>query len=404
MTDKPNEGENPVDPNEPEVPVEDNSNPDNDPMLTAGEEAEAEIKAQNQEEDAPTSQTTEEDPNADPQDQPKDPEAQEQEPSNSGSQEENNGPNPIMIPKARFDEVLSKNDLLQKQVGYLQGLHDANQGNTQNSNNQEGQNTEPSNEEGSEVDQIDAQITEAEDKKLELAEKYDEGDISTAEMKKAEIEIDREIRGLNDKREAARSEAVRTESKAHTDATVSASQIENQINNEALEVQKNHPNVAVIDKLPQATSAAVWNGIENQALSNLASRGVNLNDNSVQTRVAIMHEKAKLTDQLTPENTQALLMGTYQFVDPAQYKPPQEENGQTNPNEPANKGPTEQAKNLAKKLDLANSQPPSTADMGQGTDTGELTADQFENMTQDQQADLLEKAPQLIQRIAGIQQ
>jgi hypothetical protein len=69
--------------------------------------------------------------------------------------------------------------------------------------------------------------------------------------------------------------------------------------------------------------------------------------------------------------------------------------------QPSPKGPSETAMNRKAKIDLANSQPPSMADMGAGANNAELTEADIENMTEDQMADLLQKAPNLVNRIMG---
>lgn len=408
MTDTPTDedvnSQNPIENQESQT--EDNDNPDNDPMLEGLEEAEAEIAALEAEKAELEEQTGEKAP------EPQGNEAQTQgkQDDKAGSKAEDDNQSNPMIPKARFDEVLSERDLLRNQVGYMRGLIDANQQNAgqqpqkQESGNKNDQ-TDEDNQEGSEVDEFDAKIAEAEAKKLELAEKYDEGDLSTKEWREAEIAIDREIRGLSDQREQARLEELRNESKAHTDSSLTAAQTADYINDQALAIQQNHPNIQTIDQLPEATSNAVWATINQQAERNLAQRGVNLQDNSANTRLALIQEKAALTDQLTPENTTKLLMGQYQFVDPRQYQAPtQQENGQTTQTEGGKSQPSQAAKNRGEKIDLANSQPPSIADMGKGTGTGELSEADIENMSQEQLADLMEKSPQLVQRAVGFQQ
>lgn len=408
MTDKPtDEDVNSPEPQENEVSqTEEHDNPDNDPMLEGLEEAEAEIAALEKEKaelEQETGVKAQEPKGNEANNGAKDDKAQ--------SKPEDQNQNSPMIPKARFDEVLSERDLLRNQVGYMRGLIDANQQNAgkqpqkQESGNKNDQ-TDEDNQEGSDVDAFDAKIAEAEAKKLELAEKYDEGDLSTKQWREAEIAIDREIRGLSDRREQARLDELRQESKAHTDKSLSAAQKANYINDQALAIQQNHPNIQLIDNLPKATSDAVWATINDQAARNLAQRGVNLQDGSAQTRLALIQEKAALTDQLTPENTTALLMGQYQFVDPRQYQAPtQQAQGQTaQKTEGVNKQTSPEAKNRGEKLELANSQPPSIAGMGKGTGTGELTEADIENMSQEQLADLMQKSPQLVQRAVGFQQ
>ncbi len=402
MTDKPtDEDKNSPEPQDNEaITSEENINTDNDPMLEGLKEAEEEVANLEKEKEELEAKTGNE--------------ANSEEAGNEGNQEEgktgSKQADPIMVPKARLDEVLSERELLRNQVGYMRGLLDANQQNEGNTSEKqasgkENDQTDQDNQEGSEVDAFDAKISEAESKKLELAEKYDEGDISTKEWKEAEMAIDREIRGLSNEREQARLEEVRKESKDHTDKSLSAAQTEDFINDQALAIQQNHPNIQSIDQLPESTSNVVWATINDQAARNLSQRGVNVQDKSAQTQVMLMQEKAALTDQLTPENTTKLLMGQYQFVDPKQYQAPnQQSSSQANPNEDGKPQVSADAKNRSQKLDLANSQPPSIADMGKGTATGELTEADIENMSQEKLADLMEKSPQLVQRAVGFQQ
>lgn len=388
------EGNNSPEPQETDI-IADEEIIDDDPMIAEMKEAEAEIEALNEEKAVLEAKTGEEAPEGNDK-------GKEAGKTGSGTAKDD-GDNSPMIPKPRFDEVLSERDLLRNQVGYMRGLLDASQQNAgnntpapkQEATDKTEQKADTGNQEGSEVDEIDAAIEAAEAKKLEYAEKYDEGEISNVELTKAQIEIDKSIRALSKQR----LEKVSEDSKAHTNAALSAQQQKDFIDNQALSVQQSHPNIAVIDSLPESTSAVIWNEITNQAARNLAQRGVNLRDNSPQTRVALIQEKAKLTDQLTPENTTKLLMGQYSFVNPSQYQPQQQAQGQTT--ETGKGQPSAEAKNLKEKLELANSQPPSIADMGQGTDTGELTEDALANMTEDQMADLLQKSPQLVQRVLG---
>lgn len=352
---------------------------DDDPMIAEMIEAEKEIKALEEE----SKEESDENENSKTEDSDTDKE---------------DGSTP-MIPKARFDQVLAERDQAREEAGYMKGFLAA----SKNINNVREQEKETNNEqeetsEGDSVNDIDKAIEAAELRKLELAERYDEGEISTKEWKEAELSIDKEIRELSKQQ----LDMVAEKSKAITNEILTAQQQQDFINSQALSIQQNHPNVEVIDNLPEATSNAVWESINNQAILNLVSRGVNLQDGDIQSQVMLMREKAALTDQLTPENTASLLMGKYQFVDPTQYNKSSDNNSsQSNENGVGKKGLSENAKNLSDKLDLANSQPPSIADMGAGNNTGELTEQALENMSDDQIADLIERQPQTIQRILG---
>ena len=369
---------------------------DVDPMVIEMQEAEAEIKALEEAKQESDTGKEAEKPNGE------EAEKDVKNDSEAGKAEDENGKNNPMIPKARFDQVLAERDLAREQAGYMKGFVAGSQKDVndlgqeqKNENGDKEDNKSSLDQDGIKIDDIDTAIDLAEEKKLDLAEKYDEGEISTREWKKAELKIDKEIRGLSKQR----IDNVSKESKVHIDTALNAQHQEAFIEQQALNIQQNHHNIASIDKLPEATSNALWNSINHQAAINLMNRGVNLQDNSPQARLTLIQEKAALTDQLTQENISALLMGAYQFVDPSQYKAPSQENTSHTPKEKVKTGMSDKAKNLSEKLDLANSQPPSIADMGQGNDTGELTEAALEAMTDDQVADLLEKAPQLIQRI-----
>lgn len=307
---------------------------------------------------------------------------------------------PIMVPKSRLDEVLSERDLLRDQVGYqagviqtLEGMKSAGGKPADKAPEQKTDAapnvTDPG---GSKVDDVDAAIEAAEKRKLELAERYDEGEISSRQWKEQEIAIDKEIRDLSNKR----LQQVRDDSRAEAQAVVSAQQTQDWINAQALEIQKNHPNVSVIDATPPHIRDGIWNQIQTEAAQNLATRGIDAGKANADPRVklALMQEKAKLTDRYTPESLQAFL--------PQGFKVPQNQQAPQGQNTaPGQKQPSPQAQNRGEKLELANSQPPSIAGMGNGADNGEITASDIENMSEDQMADLLQKAPHLVQRAVG---
>jgi len=381
MTDKSTD-EDINDSNPPESQIEEAAEIiDDDPMITEMKEAEAEIEAEEAKGKAEAEpqntdgKTAETEPSAKPKD---------------GKTET------LTVPKPRFDEVLSERDLLRDQVGYLQGLNDAKDQQAakpaqETSKEGDDQKSGTGNQEDSVVDEIDAAIDAASAKKLELAEKYDDGSISTVDKTKAELLIDKEIRELSKQRLEQASERLSKESKAHTDQALTAQQTEDRINDEALVIQQNHPNVEVIDATPPHIRDGIWGQISEQAAQNLAQRGVNVNDGSPQTKLELIKEKAALTDTYTPEKLAAFLPEGY--TQPSTQK---EENGQTNENQGQR---SETAINRQKKLDLADNQPPKTADMGNGIDRGELTEQDIEQMTEDQVADLMQKSPQLVQRI-----
>lgn len=352
---------------------------DDDPIIAEMKAAEAELEA--------LAKAKEEDKTDDEPEEPKTNEAApKQTGDDKGKQGDEDKSEVLTVPKPRFDEILAERNLLRDQIGYMKGLVDAGKG--KNTSTEDGQQPPTNNQQGNPVDEIDKAISEAEEKKLELAVKYDEGEISTREWKEAELAIDKSIRELSDKR----FDKVREETINQTNEVLHKQKVEDWLDSEALKLQAEHPNVAVIDSYPEAFSKAIWSQIDAQAVQNLANKGYDVKSNSPQVELALMKEKAALADQYTPDRITSLLTG----------KPvPQNQTGNNSQTTDGQKKPSADAINRGKKIDLANEQPPSISDMGNGTSNGEITEADIANMSDDQIADLLEKAPQLVSRALG---
>jgi hypothetical protein len=286
-----------------------------------------------------------------------------------------------MIPKARLDEVLSENTLLRDQVGYLRGLADARKlpPATEEAKPAEVQPvTKPAEAVGT-VDTIEAAITAAEEKKLALAERYDNGEISSKQWKEQEIAIDKEIRQFSNQR----MDKMQESSRAEAQAVVAANNFDTVKNNVGLQLQAKHPGVAEVDALPAAIRDGAWKAITDQATVNLAAKGIDVKNGGPQAKLLLIQEKARLTDDLSAFGLKSK---------PAPAAP----SGQ-----PTQRNLSPTAVNRQAKIELANSQPPSISDMGAGADNAEITDEMIANMNEDQIADLLQKAPQRIQRLLG---
>ncbi len=311
------------------------------------------------------------------------------EPAAAAAAPKDKGPTP-MVPKARLDEVLSERDLYRDQVGYLRGLNDAKKAPataTQPASATEAAGqpaTKPADQGGAKVDEVEVAITAAEEKKLALAERYDNGEISSKEWKAQEIVIDKEIRTLVSTRESARIDKIRDDSRREAHAAVQTNNFETVKNTVGLQLQAKHPNVAVIDALPKGMRDGIWQDITEQATQNLAAKGIDVKS-SPQAKLMLIQEKARLTDNLEAFGLQGKAPAAP--VAPA--------------GQPAQPKPSEAALARKAKIELANSQPPSITDMGAGADNAEITDDQIANMTEDQMADLIQRAPQRIQRLLG---
>jgi len=330
-------------------------NPDNDPMLREAIEAEKEIAGGTT--DTPAAEG-------------ENPEAATAE-GGASSKAPAKEP-PIMIPKARLDEVVAKLNRAQSHNDYLQGvvttqkeMIKAPAGNQSPSNGQTG----PATTETAPTD-YDTLISNAETEKLALAQKYEDGEITLVELRKQEISIDRNIRKLDTDRLNEISEGA----KAAAVETVSANNVGQVINSEALKVQELHPYVAEIDKLPEAIAKGIWQAIADEAFLNLTQKGINPNDGSVTSRVAYIKEKAALTDKYGPQYTGKTL---------SQPKPTL----------------SLQAQQREAKLDLAQTQPPAVT--GATGERAEITEADLMKMSDDQVADLIEKNPNLANKLAG---
>lgn len=335
---------------------------DNDPMVIAGREAQAEI-------DAAEKRKAQADPASNP------------EVASPTATADNTGGDkgPIMVPKPRLDEALAEKDRFKTALAHAQGVIDVQrqmlqEGKVANQNQQvDGQQQEVT------PTKPDAKtlIAQAEDKKLELAQKFDDGEITLSDMKRQEVELDREIRSLTEQSLKAVSE----EAKKVAEDTVSAAKAVEFIESEALKLAEKHPYIAEIDAQPPEIRTGIWQAIEKEAVASLARKGINANDGTLNSHIALMNEKAALTNTYGPKYTGKQLQPASQ---------------------PEKKPLSEKGQQLAQKVEMANQQPPSLAGAGSGVDQKtDLTEDDINSMSQDQLADLMKRSPHLVNRAVG---
>jgi hypothetical protein len=321
-----------------------NAELDNDPMLVEMREAEKEIAGKGKDAEAPVVEA-EPEPKA----------------------EEGHKPSP-MIPKARLDEVLADREVLKGQVGYWQGVA---------ATQKEMLSTAPKAAEGVKEAQPAAPtdyagiIAKAENDKISAAKRYEDGEISLVDFKTLEIQQDRIIREQAEKR----TETVRDDARKTANETVNAHNVQRTIETEAISVQEQHPYVGEIDKLPPAIRDGVWSEITKEAVASLAAKGINAADGTTASRLALIQEKANLTDKYGPQYTGKTI-------------------------ERQKTGQSDTAIERAAKLDLSTQQPPSIQGNVQAIKS-DLTEKDIENMSQDQIADMMLKAPQIAEKAAG---
>ncbi len=365
---------------------------DDDDMLAGLAEAEAEIAAAQAGKtgDADPAKAAEKQPQAGTEAQKTGtPEAKGQ--NAASDDDDDSGP---MIPKARLDQVLQERDQFRTQAQYLQGVVDTQTkmigtGKEATKADATGTNAAPANGGNADPssDDFNAKIDAAESRKLELAKKYDDGELNTVDYQKQLVEVDREIRNLSNQQAEAKLAEIRNTATGASNAQL----VEFQVTQAAKDIQAQHPFVTEIDKLPKAIAQGIWTQIDQEAQQQLIEQGINPRDGTASSRIALVQVKAQLADKYGPQftgKTLEQLTGTQQGNQPAPAT--------------AGKPLSPIAKAREEKLALAQNQPPATAEMGASGTANELTAAQIESMDDDALADLMVRAPQAVKRAAGI--
>jgi len=331
---------------------------DDDDMIVAMKEAEAEIAAQEGE-------TGE--------DQPDKPEPAKAE--NKPETESSAGDETKMVPLARLNQVLSEQARLKESLTYMQGVVEtqkqmisagkAAQPETAGQKGGEGQ------QETKAAETHESIIDAAEKAIIEAAQQYEEGEISLVEFETKRIESNRLI---NAQLEQRSQQLVDQAKKAAVDV-VSHNNTEAARADHAMALAEKHPYVAAIDSLPEAQSELVWNQIREEAALHLRQNGLDPVKNDAQ----MMATMAALTDKYGPFHVGEISTGQNQKTE----------------------GHSEIAKQRAAKLALSEQQPPRANGTTEDKRT-ELTEEDISKMDQDQIADMLETAPSLVLRAAGI--
>lgn len=343
---------------------------ENDPMLAELSEAEEKLRAE-----AKANQVSD--------DEGEDPKVASEEGKTADKPQDapNAEDKPVkMVPIERLNQVLDKVKILEDTMNHQKGIIEV-QSKALSTKAPVSQETTPKvDDPKGDVDPaktLETNITEAENKKLELAQKYEDGDLGFAEMQKQMVALDKEIRD----NQLKRINEIEQNSRKVANETVQQNNLKQVIDNEALALQEKHPYINAIDQLPEHLKNGVWNQITSDAVANLLARGINPNSKDPEARLALVREKALLTDKYGPEYAKL----------PNQPQQPSTEK----------KAISENALNREKKLDMADRQPP-LPPKGNGVFDKEVTKDQIAEMDEDQLADMIAKNPELIERATGI--
>lgn len=276
------------------------------------------------------------------QDKPAEPEADGGDKPGKGG--EPDGKASPMIPKARFDEINSENARLREQLAYQHGVMEATKG-------QAAGNTPPAEAPKS----PEERLAEVRQQKLELAAKYDEGEMSFAELT---AETDK----LVDQEDAIRAERLEPKETASQPAQSGGDDL--YLEDRTQQLEENHPYARLI------TAKADWDFITAKSVEELQSDGVTLS-NDARGDMVLRERMAKLTDRYGPALT---------------GKDLPKSNGQTQTNEPG--GLSQVAAARKEKLALAGTHPPDLSNSGSPGTATEYTDEKLGSMTMEEIAEL----------------
>ena len=284
----------------------------------------------------------------------------------------------IMIPKARLDQEIRRREDAENKLNYVKGLADARKGMM---NTSESKTDEPVKPQGPTLQEL---LTQLDAKRIELAEKYDKGEITSVEWERQRLGLDQEARNLETKIDEDRISAIHTEAKQTATQAVQKAELDRQ----AAELEKKHPYCANMRERD-------WAYLREVATEQLLSEG-HFTPNQLAAdlagQMAFRQRLAELTDTLG-----ATLIGKTPITTgkPSSVQP------QVTPTQEAEKGKeplSDAAKARKEKLALSKQQPPTTSTLGNGGTQNELSEADILNMSEE---DLAALPKSTLQRLTG---
>ncbi len=239
----------------------------------------------------------------------------------------------LMVPKQRFDEVLRRSSTAEQEAAYWKGVA-------------EGKTPAPAAEKQPEADQQD-RLASIEEEKIALFQEYEDGEITAAEYKRADIALDRQF-----------AEVV-SQTRSQPSPSTSATDLLLEERTEAIIAAHPFSAPGVI------TDPADHAEISRQALKQLANDGVRYDPNNHLSLLRYREAYGKVTDMLGPiftGKTLAELTGSSTEV----VRP-----------KPAVPQISDTAKDRQAALDRVRDLPPDTNRVGTPADGDEMTAAQF---------------------------
>lgn len=278
----------------------------------------------------------------------------------------------IMVPKARLDEVIADRESHKGMANYYKGLYDA-------TKQMQGSATQPVNGQQTQPDQqpqpqtqaqpqitVEQYIGQIDQAKVDLAQKYDDGELTAAEWKKQEAALDGQLRNALNHQTQQQINNVKTE----TIKTARDEDHNQVLNHQAVELEQKHP---YCNEIKDSNHWKILNGEASRTLIASGFTAEQLNT-TLEGKLAFRETIARLTDVYGP-------IWTGKQLTAPQGQPAQTAN--------ANASPSQTAAQRQAKIDLANQQPPSSGNMGtaSGGATDYTSAD-IERMSDDDIANL----------------
>lgn len=265
--------------------------------------------------------------------------------------EDQGKPAPVMIPKDRLDEVLRRNSELERTQAYLQGQLEAVRGLAQQGGSQQ-QGQQPQQQRPPTLEEALAQVHSQQDA---LAAKFDDGEISYAELQKQQRALANQEQSLREQQLMARMQSQQPQNAQPQGDSLYLDTLTKQL-------EEQHPYLHVMSDVD-------FQIVTRKAHEELAAEGFRF-DNTDNARYQLRARVAQLSDRLGP----ALTGKTLPL--PGQQQP------QTPP------GPSSAAQARAAKLNLQGQMPPdlsSIPNQGGGSgNPGELSDAEIENMTDEE--------------------
>lgn len=274
----------------------------------------------------------------------------------------------LMIPKGRFDEVARERDEARTTAAYYKGVAEAQASMISTATQGKAADAAPATQ--TQQKTIEQQFDDIDAKRIEIAEQYENGDISATEWEKQKVALAKQERALNNQVAEARVKSVAPQQQTtqQDDALY--------MDEKLVALEQAHPYTLEI------TSEADWLWLNKKATEQLTAEGVTLKANDQRSNLILRTRIAELTD-------------TYgQMLTGKVINIPGKTQAKT----------TDQAKATAQqrqdKFNLSQQQPPAVSRMGaSGAGQGEVTEADIEKMSDDEIAAL----PQSVQnRILGI--